>query len=233
MGSTFSHLKGAAMSFNESTARSRTRDHLVGLGLPYACFCGLGLISRFVPALFIVFVLFGIAFPLLWAKRTHNWSGIGFSKRNLGQAFIWGIAAGIGWGLYTFVMFGKNQPLPPKWGLQVALAIPIWLLVLSPFREFFFRGWFQPRLQAAIGKWRGLLTTALAFTLWHYFPKFEGTSTASLPLSSLAGIVSTFGLGLLMGFIHQRTRNIVAPWLAHAIGGIALVMVGGMSFVQS
>jgi membrane protease YdiL (CAAX protease family) len=46
-------------------------------------------------------------------------------------------------------------------------------------------------------------------------------------------MTSTFIVGLLFGYIHQRTQNIVAPWLAHAIAGIALVMVGGMSFVRS
>jgi len=48
----------------------------------------------------------------------------------------------------------------------------------------------------------------------------------------LAGMISTFMVGLLFGYIHQRTKNIVAPWLAHAIAGVALVLVGGMSFIQ-
>jgi membrane protease YdiL (CAAX protease family) len=220
------------MSLNDGPSRAKTRGYLVVLGLPYVCFCALGFASRFVPPLFLIFVLYGIAFPLFWAKRTHNWPAIGFSKRNLGKAFLWGIAAGIGWGVYTYVMFGRDQQLPPRWGLQVTLAIPIWLLVLSPFQEFFFRGWLQPRLQAATGKLAGLLTTSLVFTGWHYFPRFEGTPTSSLPLGSLAGMISTFIVGLLFGYIHQRTKNIVAPWLAHAIAGIALVLVGGMRFIQ-
>jgi membrane protease YdiL (CAAX protease family) len=220
------------MSLDENIFKTKRPATFIGLGLPYVCFCALGFSSRVVPILFLIFILYGIAFPLFWAKRIHNWSGIGFSKRNLGKALLWGIAAGIGWGVYTFVMFGKNQQLPPRWGLQVIFAFPIWILVLSPFQEFFFRGWLQPRLQAVLGKQAGLVMTSLAFTLWHYFPQFEGTQTSSLPLSSLAGIVSTFIAGLLFGFIYQRTQNIVAPWLAHAVAGIALVLVGGMSFIQ-
>jgi len=221
------------MTTNNGSFGIKTPGYLVVLGLPYVCFCGLGLASRFVPSLFLIFVLYGIAFPLIWAKRMHDWSSVGFSKRHLGKAFLWGIAAGIGWGLYTYVMFGRNQTFPPGWELQVVLAIPIWLLVLSPFQEFFFRGWFQTKLQAVIGKRAGLLMTSLAFTAWHYFPRFEGTSTSTLPLNSPAGIISTFIVGLLFGSIYQRTQNVVAPWLAHAIAGLALVLVGGMSFIQS
>jgi membrane protease YdiL (CAAX protease family) len=74
--------------------------------------------------------------------------------------------------------------------------------------------------------------TALAFTLWHFFPQFEGTSTTTLPLSSALGLVSIVVAGLLFGYIFQRTENILAPWLAHAIGGIELVLIGEMSFIQ-
>jgi len=77
-----------------------------------------------------------------------------------------------------------------------------------------------------------LVITSLAFTLWHFFPQFEGTLTATLPLSSPIGVVSVVLLGLLLGYIHQRTENIVAPWVAHAIGGLALVLIGRMTFIQ-
>ncbi len=68
--------------------------------------------------------------------------------------------------------------------------------------------------------------------LWHFFPRFAGTMTASLPLSSALGIVSTFALGIMLGYLHERTGNIVAPWLVHAVAGVALVMMGTMSFIQ-
>lgn len=198
----------------------------------YSVFCGIGLISRFIPVAFLLFLLFGIAFPLLWARYSHDWEAIGFTKRNLSKAVWWGLGTGLIWGLYTYVLFREDEPLPPQWGLQVALAIPIWLLVMSPFQEFFFRGWLQPRFQVVLGKWWGLVVTSLAFTLWHFFPQLEGTMTATIPLSSFLGIVSTLAAGLLFGFAYQRTGNIVAPWLAHAVGGIALVLIGRMSFVQ-
>lgn len=198
----------------------------------YGIFCALGWLSRLVPIVFVLFVAYGIMFPLIWAGHTHNWEALGFSRRNLRSSLIWGVGAGVLWAVYTYIFFRQDRSLPPLWGLQVAIAFPIWLLVMSPFQEFFFRGWLQPRLQAASGKWVGLGITSLAFTLWHFFPQLEGTATATLPLGSALGLVSIVLAGLLFGYIFQRTGNILAPWLAHALGGIALVLIGEMSFIQ-
>ena len=103
---------------------------------------------------------------------------------------------------------------------------------MSPFQELFFRGWMQTRLSLILGKNLGLILTSAAFLLWHFFPKFEGTFTSTLPLSSGLGIFSTFLAGLLFGFLYQKTENIVAPWLAHAIAGVVLVLIGEMVFIQ-
>jgi membrane protease YdiL (CAAX protease family) len=198
----------------------------------YGVFCALGLASRFVPAIFILFVAYGIVFPLVWAGLERDWRALGFSRRNVAPALAWGLASGIAWSVYTYVFFRQNRPLPPLWGLQVAIAFPIWLMVMSPFQELFFRGWLQPRLQTVLGRPAGLGITALAFTLWHFFPQLEGTSTTTLPLGSPLGTVSIVLAGLLFGYIFQKTENILAPWLAHALGGIALVLIGEMSFVH-
>jgi membrane protease YdiL (CAAX protease family) len=132
----------------------------------------------------------------------------------------------------SYILFDGNEQPPPLLGIQVAIALPAWLIFLSPFQEFFFRGWLQPRIQAIIGKWTGLFTASLAFTFWHFFPPLEGTPTSVLPLSSFNGVLSIILAGLLFGYIYQRTQNIIAPWLAQAISGIALVIIGLMSFVQ-
>ena len=225
--------RGERMAFHmnpEDTVSSR--NLLVEAVVGYGVFCALGWVSRFIAAVFILFVAYGIVLPLIWAGLAHNWRVMGFCKHNVSSALICGIAAGALWAVYTYIVFRGDGPLPPLWGLQVALAVPVWLLVMSPFQELFFRGWLQPRLQALLGKWGGLGATAVAFTLWHYCPRLEGTATATLPLSSATGLISTVLAGLLFGYIFQRTENILAPWLAHAIGGIALVLIGRMSFIQ-
>jgi len=219
-------------NINQTSQKKETKRHLIEAVVAYIVFCGLGLLSRFVPSMFLLFVMFGIVFPLAWAIFTRHWRAIGFTKQNFRKALLWGVIAGVVWGIYTYVVFGMDKSLPPLWALQVAIAVPVWFLIMSPFQEFFFRGWLQPRLQLAFGKLVGLVITSLAFTLWHFFPQLESTSTTTLPISSPIGILSTVLAGLLFGYIYQRTENIIAPWVAHALGGIALALIGMMSFIQ-
>jgi len=214
---------------NDTENRQR---QLVEALVGYGVFCVLGLTSRFIPVVFAVFVAYGILFPLIYAGLTRNWSALGFSGPNRLSALTWGVAAGVVWSMYTLLFFQRDRPLSPLWGLQAAIALPMWLLVLSPFQEFFFRGWLQPRLQSLAGRRAGLGITALAFGLWHYLPQLEGTSTTTLPLGSPLGLLSTILAGLLFGYIFERTENIIAPCLAHAIGGTTLVLVGQMSFIH-
>ncbi len=210
------------------------RRLLIGSLAAYAVFCGLGLISRFLPASFLAFGAFGLVFPLAWAAATRDWAAIGFTGRGRASALLWGAGVGVLWLLYGYVAFRADSPAQPSWllAVQVGVAFPVWLLILSPAQEFFFRGWLQPRLEAVLGRWPGLLAATLAFTLWHFFPPLEGTVTSTLPLSSPLGVASTVVLGLTLGYVYQRTRNILAPWLAHAIAGIGLVLGGTMTFVQ-
>jgi len=49
---------------------------------------------------------------------------------------------------------------------------------------------------------------------------------------SISGMLFATGMGILFGYIFQRTGNIVAPWLAHVLAGLALVLTGAMTFVQ-
>jgi membrane protease YdiL (CAAX protease family) len=120
---------------------------------------------------------------------------------------------------------------PPMLGLQLAFGMPVWFLVLSPFQEFFFRGWLQPRFQDSVGKWIGLFLTSACFSLWHFFPPFEGTPTSILPVTSFSGIITTVAFGMIWGYTVQRTNNIVAPWISHALAGIAVVLPGKMTFI--
>jgi membrane protease YdiL (CAAX protease family) len=215
------------------TNRHRVPRPLTEAIIAYAAFCGLSLLSRFVPPVFFLVVVGGIAFPLLWVARARDWVAIGFTRHKPGQALLWGTGMGLAGMAYILLSSrGDPPPPPPMPGLQLALGIPLALLILSPFQELFFRGWLQPRFECALGRWAGLFITAGAFAFWHLLPPFEGSPTSTVPVASLEGTLTTLGMGLAFGYAFQRTRNIIAPWLAHACMIVGLILVGAMTLVQ-
>ena len=74
-------------------------------------FCIISYLSRFIVLLFGLVVVFGIAFPLIWAKVKKDWASIGFTKKSLGKAFIWGAGSGAVIFIYLFSMVSKACPL--------------------------------------------------------------------------------------------------------------------------
>ena len=194
----------------------------------YAGFCAISFLSFSVPLALPLMVLTGIALPLAWGRMTGNWESLGFTRRNMGSAIRWGLAAGVATSLIGFVTL-QERSVPPNLGLELAVGIPLWLLLASPFQEFFFRGWLQPRWQDRLGRGIGLLVATAAFTAWHYCWPLAAQS--SFPLYTLHGLVATFAAGLIYGYSFQRTGSIVAPWLAHAFAGIMFLFMGAGSFI--
>ena len=78
-----------------------------------------------------------------------DWKTMGFTHRNIGQALMWGVGSGIL--LMVVIWFTTEHKLAPFFALQLIVGIPIWLLIMSPFQEFFFRGWLQPRFEKSLG----------------------------------------------------------------------------------
>jgi membrane protease YdiL (CAAX protease family) len=194
----------------------------------FLVFCGLSLLSQVAYLFFGLVTLMGIGFPLASGKVTGNWREMGFTREGLGPALCWGVAGGILTSLIGVAVL-PELAIPPNLGLQLAIGVPMWALVASPFQEFFFRGWLQPQFENTLGNWWGLLLANTCFTLWHYCAPFSGSP---VPLGTPIGALSTFGAGLVYAFVFQRTCNIIAPWLAHLITGITFILVGAMDFTQ-
>jgi membrane protease YdiL (CAAX protease family) len=209
-------------------ADGKASAHLLQAVVGTATFCALSLLSFALPLALSLMVLAGIALPLIWGWMTGTWKFMGFTRRNLGAAVRWALAAGAATGLIGLVVVPERS-VPPDLGLELAVAVPIWLLLASPFQEFFFRGWLQPRFEDRLGRWPGLFLATAAFTAWHYC--WPLASQSSFPLYTLHGLVATFAAGLIYGYSFQRTGSIVAPWLAHALSGIMFVFMGAGSFV--
>ncbi len=205
------------------------RKQLAQASMAYVVFCGLSLLSQIVYPVFGLVTLMGLALPLVWGKYTSRWTEMGFTRHKLRLAVRWGVVAGLLTSIIGVAVVPQRSVLSTL-GLQLVIGIPVWALIASPFQEFFFRGWLQSRFENVLGTWWGLLAATVCFTLWHYFAPFVGRTT--VPLDTPIGVLSTFGAGLMYAFAFQRTRSIIAPWLAHVLTGIAFIVVGAMDFTQ-
>ena len=74
------------------------------------------------------------------------------------------------------------------------------------------------------------MVTSIGFAVWHLCPPFEQAQI--VPIMSISGMAFTTMMGLVFGYIFRRTGNIMAPWLAHTLAGLVLVLSGAMTFVQ-
>jgi membrane protease YdiL (CAAX protease family) len=217
-------MENSLASKSQDTKRKALTEAVIAL----VAFCGLSLLSRVVAPLFLLVVGGGLFFPLLWGMFTKDWKTMGFTRRNILPALGWG--AGSGMLLMVVIWFTTEHKLAPFFGLQLIVGIPIWLLIMSPFQEFFFRGWLQPRFEKSLGAWPGLVVTSIGFAVWHLCPPFEQAQI--VPIMSVYGMMFTTVMGLVFGHAFRRTGNIVAPWLAHVLAGLTLVLSGAMTFVQ-
>ncbi len=215
-------------SRRSGTNLSRKTRTLIQVGVVYAAFCGLALLSRAVdPAVFAV-IAAGIAWPLYWARSGHSWAMLGLTTRDLVPAIAWGLVAGVVVGAVG-VAIAESRDVQTAVLANFVWGIPAWFLLMSPFQELFFRGYMQSQLVEVLGAWQGLVLASLAFTFWHAIPVFD-PATTSLPVTTWLGAATTLFAGLVFGLVFLRTKNIVAPWLAHGIAGVTLVAIGVMRF---
>ncbi|MCJ7736334.1 MAG: CPBP family intramembrane metalloprotease [Anaerolineae bacterium] len=215
---------------DEASVAGKSGSRLVLVIAGYVAFCGISLLSRSVYTYFGLVVLVGLALPLAWGRFTGKWAAMGFTRRNMASALLWGVGAGIVSSAAGLAVLTERS-VPSNLGLQMLIGLPLWVLVISPFQEFFFRGWMQSQLGEVLGGWWGLVLANVCFTVWHYVSPI--VDLASFPLASVGGVIATFFAGLAYGYAFHRSRNVIAPWLGHAISGLAFVLVGAMDFVQA
>jgi membrane protease YdiL (CAAX protease family) len=218
------------LSNKGTSGKDNNGSRLLAIIVGYVVFCGLSQLSRVVYPFFGLVVLIGIALPLVWGRFTGEWSLMGFSRRNLGEALLWGIGAGMVSSIVGLLIL-EEQLAAGNLLQQLLIGVPFWLLVISPFQEFFFRGWMQSGLGKVLGEWWGLIIANVCFTLWHYVSPIA--DAAPMPLGTVLGVGSTFVAGLAYGYGFMKSKTVVAPWLGHAISGIVFVMVGAMDFIQA
>ena len=136
---------------HKTSAAGRSRSRLILLIVGYVAFCGISQLSRSVYPFFGLVVLIGIVLPLAWGMLTKEWGAMGFSRRNMGKALLWGVGAGIVSSLAGLAVL-KEGSIPSNLGQQLLIGAPFWLFVISPFQELFFRGWMQSGLEDELGE---------------------------------------------------------------------------------
>ncbi len=104
--------------------------------IAYAAFCALSLVTRAVPAALPVLVFAGILFPLGWAWRRDEWVRMGFARRTLGAGLAWGLLGGLAAALIGFLTVRERALAPDLWR-ELAVGVPLTLLLAVPFQEFF------------------------------------------------------------------------------------------------
>ncbi|MEO1134438.1 MAG: CPBP family intramembrane glutamic endopeptidase, partial [Cyanobacteria bacterium J06639_1] len=114
---------------------------------------------------------------------------------------------------------GGNPILPILLESEGWLVQAIYLGVVSVmapiFEETLFRGFLLPSLTKVMPMWGAIALSALLF------------ATAHLNLSDMLPLTV---LGILLGYIYTRTRNLLAPMLLHGLwnaGSFAALLVLG------
>jgi membrane protease YdiL (CAAX protease family) len=92
------------------------------------------------------------------------------------------------------------------------------ILLVGPAEELLFRGAIQGRLRQSWGPWPAILGATVLFGAIHA-PAVSGTTGAVVGYLVTAAI-----LGLLLGYLYERTDNIVVPAAIH--GGNNAVVFG-------
>ena len=81
--------------------------------------------------------------------------------------------------------------------------------------EFLFRGVLQTRLRLLAGAGWALVLQALIFGVWHLGLGFTNTGHAGLMVAIASTIVNQSLVGLALGVLFERTRNLLVPTVVH------------------
>jgi len=119
---------------------------------------------------------------------------------------VWGlINARLGWQMQENILpeFGGGLS-----GLLVAMVLGA---VVAPVaEEIFFRGFLYTGLRARWGKWAGLIITSLLFSLMHVLPGV---------------LVPIFFMGLILGWLYERTGSIWPAVIVHGLNNALAFLV--------
>lgn len=167
---------------------------------------------------------------LAYLAATGEWNVVDVGRPRLGDAKPIVVAAaallalqyGALYGLRAVgVTTGQNVAVVPAGDpVTYYLAmIVVSIAVVGPVEELLFRGVVQGGLRRAFDATPAIVLASLLFGLVH-LPAVTGTLTERL---AYAGVV--VALGCLLGYLYERTGNVLVPGLAHGAYNAAIYAV--------
>lgn len=134
---------------------------------------------------------------------------IGFAKgHRVGRSLLICCAIPLVWFAYTLIS-GQQTIVRLLGGFVDAFMQNGFL------EELLFRGLLQTRLRLLAGPGWALVLQALVFGVWHLGSGFANTGHAGLLPAIAITIVQQSLLGLALGILFERTRNLLVPSVVH------------------
>jgi membrane protease YdiL (CAAX protease family) len=178
---------------------------------------------------FVKGLIFGLpVFVIIFWKEKKDLTSLGIGMHNFFESVYLGLALGV-----FFWFFGQIanflryqgllslreiQPTSPEFGAFLLLA-----LITAWWEELVFMGYILQRLAKVIkNEWKVALVTASMFCVV-YMPAMI---VARISISQMIlRLMLIFSLGLGNSILMFRTKNLMAPILAHALWGTMLYML--------
>ena len=119
------------------------------------------------------------------------------------------------------VAIGQNIGVSdsPDNPLYFLYLVPVMILFVGPLEELMFRGLLQGSYRQYFSKTSAVLTAGIVFGAFH-FTAIDGSA-----LGTLVYILITVALGIILGFIYERTENIFVPMLVHGLYNSLLLII--------
>lgn len=177
----------------------------------------------------IQFVLFGLV--VLWYLRvTDRWEMVGFDgiAPKHAVAIVVGTAVLLGGQMGISALFnslgistGANRAIidglgNPDYFLGM---IVLSMLLVGPAEELLFRGVLQARLRDSWGAWPAIVLATVVFGAIH-FPAIIGD-----PSQQYATVLLTALLGLVLGYLYERTGTIWVPAIVHGANNAVIFAI--------
>ncbi len=151
---------------------------------------------------------------------------LGAGLRSLGLARGWHAWAVSGvWSILPAIAIGAALIMGRLTALQLLGALVGNTLQNGPMEEFLWRGAVLTRLRLLLGAPWSIVASSLLFGVWHIGANLSAFSGQLAPALAFC-FVSQATIGLAFALVFIRTRNLLAPSVAHVLLNVASALMG-------